>query len=114
MFSKGRIPPILEIGDAQPSEESPWWLFRRLELKVRQNQFNSQDVTTIWAVWARFQAELLDTAYRIAADARWLIDAGQDAGASQVLTEYMNRNVDRMLTTLRDMLARTAKSQQGI
>ena len=111
MFSEGRIPPILEIGDAQLSEESPWWLFRRLELKVREDQFNSQDVTTIRAIWARFQVELLDTAYRIAADARRLIDAGQDAEASQVLTGYMNRNVDRMLTTLRDMLARTAKSQ---
>ena len=35
MFIEGELPQVLAIGDETPSDNSPWWLFRQLSLKLR-------------------------------------------------------------------------------
>lgn len=45
------------------------------------------------------------SAYPLAIDAKRMIDAGDEAGAQQRLTAYMQDNVDRMLATTEDLIA---------
>ena len=107
MFIEGQVPQVLSIGNAQPSDESPWWLFRALERSVRQgDEFDTQLIGAIRHSWASLQEELLGSAYAIATEGRELIDSGRREEASKMLTEYMNGNVNRALSVVRDLLAR--------
>ena len=107
MFIEGQVPQLLSVGGASPSNESPWWLFRALERRVRHgDQFDSQLVDDIRSTWAQLQEELLASAYQIATECKELIDSGQRETASRLLTEYMGCNVDRALSLAREMLAR--------
>ena len=107
MFIEGQVPQVLAVGTAQPSDESPWWLFRALERRVRRgDQFDTQAIDAIRSTWARLQEELLESAYRIATEGQELIDSGQRERASKMLTEYMNCNVNRALSIAREMVAR--------
>ena len=107
MFIEGQVPKVLSVGTARPSDESPWWLFRALERSVRRgDQFDSPSIDAIRFTWTRLQEELLESAYQIATEGQALIESGQRERASKMLTEYMNRNVDRALSLAREMLAR--------
>ena len=107
MFIEGQVPPVLANGAAQPSDESPWWLFRALERSVRRgDQFDIESINTIRSTWAPLQEELLESAYGIATEGRELIDSGQREIASKILTEYMHCNVNRALPIAREMMAR--------
>lgn len=107
MFIEGQVPRVLSIGSAQPSDESPWWLFRALERSVRRgDRFDSEAIDTTRSTWNQLQEELLESAYQIAAEGQELIDSGKRDVASQMLTEYMSRNVNRALSLAREMLAR--------
>ncbi|NOZ28462.1 MAG: secernin-3 [Chloroflexi bacterium] len=105
VFIQGQIPAALTIGDAEPSDKSLWWLFRKLERAVRQDP-SGEAAAAVRAVWRGFQDKLLETAYQIAAEARQMIDAGRDEEAAQKLTDYMHRNVQQAQSTLQDMLTR--------
>ncbi len=107
MFIEGQVPQALSIGTAQPSDESPWWLFRSLERSVRRgDEFDTQLINATRRSWASLQDELLGSAYEIATKGRELIDSGRREDASKMLTEYMSRNVNRALSVAREMLAR--------
>jgi secernin len=107
VFIEGQLPTVLAVGSEQPSDDSPWWLFRDLERSVRRgDQFDADGIAEIRSTWAEFQEELLDSAYRIAAEARERLDAGQEQYAYQILSRYMNRNLERALSTVREVLTR--------
>jgi hypothetical protein len=50
--------------------------------------------------WATIQSELFASAYQLAVEGKRLIDEGQLAAASQLLTDYMANNTRRMLSEL--------------
>ena len=106
-FIEGQVPQVLAVGGAQPSDESPWWLFRALERRVRRgDEFDSQSIDAIRSTWAPLQEELFESAYQIASEAKELIDSGHEDKASRMLTGYMSHNVSRALSIARDTLAR--------
>ena len=102
VFNEGDLPLVLGIGEARPSDESPWWLFRSLSRHAR-----ADPETRIPAVrerWAKFQAQLFETTYEVAREGRRLIDEGQARRASHMLTEYMEENALTMLAILSETL----------
>ena len=108
MFIEGELPSVLAIGSEHPSDESPWWLFRRLSLKSRSDTIGP--ISTIQERWKRFQKCLFESAYKMAKTGRELIDDQRQTEAKQLLTEYMAGNVKVMLKTVREMLAGASTS----
>ncbi len=101
IFVEGELPAVLSVGGGTPDDESPWWRFHKL---------------TTWALaeagtrgplvqekWAPLQAQLLETAYPVAAEGRRLLDMGRSDEAEALLSAYMAGNVATVLGTLRQM-----------
>lgn len=74
LFVEGDLPPVLALGEAEPREESPWWLFHRLNHAARAE--SETGVATVREQWAGFQKRLLESAYEVAREARRLLDNG--------------------------------------
>jgi dipeptidase len=103
IFIEGDLPPSLSIGGATATDDSPWWLFYRLNLAVLQEPAARAPI--VRERWAPLQRQLLTTAYDVAGQGRRLIDDGQDAEAQRLLTGYMAANTESMLRTMVQLLA---------
>ncbi len=103
VFLQGTPPERLAIGGQHPTEDSPWWRFLRLAHLAREDA--PHRVAEIRSRWAALESDLMISAYPLAIDAKRMIDAGDEAGAQQRLTAYMQDNVDRMLATTEDLIA---------
>ena len=108
MFIEGKLPEVLAIGDETLSDDSPWWLFRQLSLKLRLEE--PELIPVVQAKWRELQTQLFTTAYEIAKEGKFLIERGCENTANQLLTRYMAENVDTMLGTVRGMLSGVEQS----
>ena len=108
MFIEGELPQVLAIGGEVPSDESPWWIFRQLSLKLRLEE--PSQIPTVQAKWRELQPQLLTTTYEIAEEGKFLIERGCENTANQLLTRYMAENVEMMLGTVRGMLSGVEQS----
>ena len=108
MFIEGKLPEGLAIGDETLSDDSPWWLFRQLSLKLRLEE--PELIPVVQAKWRELQTQLFTTAYEIAKEGKFLIERGCENTANQLLTRYMAENVDTMLGTVRGMLSDVEQS----
>ena len=102
IFIQGDLPPSLSIGSATITDDSPWWLFYRLNLAVLENQ--EERTPMVRARWARLQGQMLTDAYDVAKQGRRLIDSDQGAEAYRLLSEYMAGNTKLMLQTVAELL----------
>ncbi|MDP3061653.1 MAG: C69 family dipeptidase [Chloroflexota bacterium] len=109
-FIEGTLPPALAVGDKAPSNDSLWWLFRKLERRVRRERDAGcpEAVESVRVAWRSIEDDLLSSAYRVASDARHMMDKGRAEEASLMLTEYMDRNLKRVLTTVHELLGERA------
>lgn len=101
-FTIGSLPAVLALGDASPSDESPWWLCHRLNYAAR--RAGEEAVEEVRQGWAGLQEELFGSAYAIAVEARELIDGGREGEAESRLSAYMENNTTRMLDTAHSLL----------
>ena len=109
VFIEGRIPSELSVGDAVPADGSPWWLFRDLEKRTRRDEgFNEAAVSMLSSVWLGIQEDLIASAYDIASRAREVMDDGRDEAGAQMLTDYMQRSTDRVLSIARQLTPQKA------
>jgi dipeptidase len=102
VFIEGTLPAPLVNGGAEPTDDSPWWLFHRLSRVAR-----AEPVARIPAVrhrWAALQSRLFDSASSVATEGRRLLDAGRKAQAEEMLTAYMAENVTVALREAAEML----------
>ena len=108
-FSEGRLPQVLSVGDGQPSDDSPWWLFRQLEKSTRRgHDFDEETVNAIRGEWAPVQNDLIDSAYEIAVEGSRLMEQGESAKAVELVTGYMESNTALVLGKAKELLSRTA------
>lgn len=113
-FSNGRVPVVLGVGGEEPSDDSPWWLFRQLEKSTRRGlDFDEDTVEAIRAEWAPVQSDLIESAYKIASEGSRLIQKGQSAKAAELTTGYMDSNAALVLEKIREILSRTASMAVG-
>lgn len=108
IFIEGQIPPILSLGGAEFDAKSLWWLFRMLESVVRKDTTGDTG-KAVRTTWQKFEEEFKITAYEIAEEAKKTFHAGQCEQASRMLTEYMNHNLDKVLSALRGFLSKALK-----
>ena len=102
IFIEGDLPPALSVGGATATDDSPWWLFYRLNLAVLEKQ--EERVPVVRERWARLQRQLLTVAYDVAGQGRRLIDDDLGAEAHRLLTKYMAANTESMLQTVVQLL----------
>lgn len=102
MFIEGTLPAVLANGGAEPSDDSPWWLFHRLSRAVRAEP--AVRVPMVRLRWGQLQSRLFDTASSAAHEGKRLIDEGQQDAAAAMLTEYVGENVSVALRTAAEML----------
>jgi len=108
MFIEGELPQVLAIGDETPSDDSPWWLFRQLSLKLRLEA--PELLPTVQAKGPKFQTQRCTTAYEIAKEGKFLIERGCENTANQLVTRYRAENVEAMLGTVRGVLSDVEQS----
>lgn len=104
-FVEGTIPSALSIGGREPSDNSPWWTFYRLTHSgLREGADRRAEIRD---AWRSLQAELLESAYEVAAQGRELLDSGDTAEVQDLLTGYMATNFGRAMAKARDLLGST-------
>jgi secernin len=103
IFSEGELPALLTRGGATPSDDSPWWLFYRLNRAVMSAPNDLAPL--VRQRWQAQQDELFATAYELAAHGRQLIDEGQRNEAARLLTAYMAGNAAQMMTLVTALVA---------
>jgi dipeptidase len=101
VFIEGALPSVLSVGDAEPSDDSPWWQFHRLSRAARAE--GEKGVAFVQERWADFQDSLFESAYEVAREARRLIGEEQEDAAHQLLTRAMDENVREMLERAEEM-----------
>ena len=112
VFLEADLPPILAQGGQRQKDDpdSPWWRFHQLNTIARQG--GPAAVSAVRQRWGQLQNQWMDSAYKIAAAGKRLIDADQSEVAAAQLTVYVDENVKRMLKVL-DELSETAESRVG-
>lgn len=109
IFIEGHLPAVLTLGDATPSEESPWWLFHKLNHLVLNG--TPDGAAQVRARWQPIQAALFTSAQIIAHQAKQLLDDGHSAEATTRLTAYMAANATQMINTVRALHAELAEQR---
>ena len=104
VFIEGDLPAALSIGAATHSDDSPWWLFHRLNHAARRE--GARGIATVREQWAEFQRRLFDSAYPMARQARQLLEDGSAQEAKRLLTTAMNENCAEMMARAAGMLKR--------
>lgn len=109
IFIEGQLPPVLTLGDATPSADSPWWLFHKLNQLVLTGAPDAANRVRVR--WQPFQETLLASAHEIAHQAKQLLDEGRAAEATAHLTRYMAANAAQMVETVQALHAELAEEK---
>lgn len=109
IFIEGQLPPVLTLGDATPSADSPWWLFHKLNHMVMTGAPEAAD--RVRARWQPLQTALFTSAHEIAHHAKQLLDEGRTTEATTRLTDYMAVNVKQMIATVRALHTELAEQR---
>lgn len=105
-FSEGQLPTVLARGDAEPSDDSPWWRFHQL---ARLARTQPDAIPAICAHWSAWQKQLVTSAAEIAVAGRRLLDAGQEMETARMLSDYMAANTSIMLEGVSELLRGAAE-----
>ena len=99
------MPATLSNGAAVFDNQSPWWLFRELEKRVRTNgRLDNEKALTVRKEWKSFQLILIDSAYKIASNAKNLEEDQKSSEASMIIEEYTSSNLNRALEIVNGLL----------
>jgi dipeptidase len=101
VFIEGELPAGQSIGGKAPSGESPWWLFHNAAQSGMAE--GPERRAQIRAAWKPLQAELLESAYDIAARGGEMVALGRADEAAKLTTEYMGENFGRMMDVARSL-----------
>ena len=105
IFGIGNMPATLSKGAAVFDNQSPWWLFRELEKRVRTNgRLDNEKALTVRKEWKSFQLSLIDSAYKIASHAKKMQEDQKSSEASMIIEEYTSSNLNRALEIVNGLL----------
>ena len=107
LYIEGDIPKALTQAGPEFSEDSVWWLFKKLGECVATDF--ADHTPRVQKVWFDFESEFFDKALAIeneVKDRQGNGDGAEDAGAR--LTRFMQDNLDVVLSSLRELTAEFA------
>ncbi len=103
LYIDGEIPPALTRAGSEFSDDSVWWLFRRLDEYVAEDY--RERTPLVQDVWTELESAFRREAADVEAEAEALQSKGRHAQASSRLTQFMNEDLDKVLAALRELLA---------
>ena len=101
IFLEGDLPNILTIGDATPCDESPWWLFHKLNQLVLHGPEDA--AALVRTHWQPLQDELFASVHELARQATALMDDGRRQEVVTELSHYMAQNAERMVEVIKEL-----------
>lgn len=109
IFIEGHLPVSLTVGDAIPNDDSPWWLFHKLNHLVLNGPPAAAHL--VRTRWQPLQDELFASAHAVAAQAKHLLDNDHTQEATAHLTHYMADNAAQMIATIKALHIELAKQK---
>jgi dipeptidase len=106
LYVEGKIPLALTRAGARFSEDSVWWLFKRLGDSVAQD-FAGR-TPRVQGVWNGLETEFALNSAEIEAEAEMLRSRGETEQVSSFLSRFMDDTLDKVLIRLRDLTAELA------
>ncbi len=103
LYVDGEIPGALTKAGSQFSETSVWWLFKKLGECVAED-FAGR-TPRVQEVWTELETVFQEKAAGVEAEAETLCRSGKSDAARSSLSRFMDESLDRVLTSLRQMLA---------
>jgi len=95
VYLSGAIPAALACGGEEPSSDSAWWTFKRLQDAASADPERTTPI--VRAGWAEFEKQLERARLVAEANARGAASAGERDRAAQDVTEFMDWAVDAAL-----------------
>lgn len=102
LYIDGEIPPALTRAGSEFSDDSVWWLFKRLSEYVAEDY--GERTPRVQDVWAGLENAFRRGAADVEAEAERLRSKGRHGQASSRLTQFMNENLGEVLSALRELL----------
>jgi dipeptidase len=103
LYVDGEIPGALTKAGSQFSETSVWWLFKKLGECVAEDFAGK--TPRVQEVWTELETVFQEKAAGVEAEAEKLRSQGEPDGARSSLSRFMDESLDRVLTSLHQMLA---------
>ncbi|UCD57513.1 MAG: C69 family dipeptidase [Candidatus Hydrogenedentota bacterium] len=103
LYIDGGIPSALMRAGAEFSEDSVWWLFKRLDESVAMDV--GARTPGVQAVWTELETEFRRKGADVEAEAHALQSKGETEQARSCLTKFMAENLEEVLARLRRLLA---------
>ncbi len=101
-YVDGELPPALGRGGEHPSDDSPWWLFKRLLGRVERDW--ERHAPRVRETWDDFERRIASRAAAVEGEALEHRTRGQHDAATVLLTQFMADNVAEMLDCLRSLI----------
>ena len=102
LYVEGEIPLALTCAGSEYSEDSVWWLFKRLDECVEKDFAGKSP--RVQAVWSQAETEFSKKSITVEAEAKTLRADGKTEQARSCLTQFMEENLDLVLTRLQELL----------
>jgi len=103
LYIEGEIPKPLTQAGAGFSEDSVWWLFKKLSERVAED-FAGR-TPRVQEEWLELESDFFDKAAALEGEVASLNADGETAKINSRLTQFMEDNFDEVLSRLRGMLA---------
>ena len=103
LYIEGEIPEALTQAGPEFSDDSVWWLFKKLNEAVAEDYAGR--TPRVQKVWGALEEDFREKAASIEAEAGEMRSRGEAERARSNLTRFMKENLDRVLSELREMLS---------
>jgi secernin len=104
VYLDGVIPSALARGGSEPTDDSAWWTFQRLEIAAEKDP--EQHTPVLREAWVEFEDWVESERVRVEAGATSALRAGDADGSSQLLSDFMARAVEEALKRAEQLRAR--------
>jgi secernin len=105
LYIEGEIPETLTRAGSAFSEDSVWWLFKKLGERVAEDY--AERTPHVQKVWFELETEFFEKAVAVEKEVRDLQGNG-DGEAAARLSQFMQDNLDTVLMRLRELTAELA------
>ncbi|RJP68214.1 MAG: secernin-3 [Candidatus Abyssobacteria bacterium SURF_17] len=108
LYIDGEVPPMLTRAGSEFSEDSAWWLFKKLGEYVAENYEKRTPI--VQSAWGLLEAEFLRKSIEVEAEAAALCASGQSDRGRTCLTRFMSENLDKILAKLPELSVQFARA----
>ena len=111
LYIDGEVPQPLTRAGSEFSDDSIWWLFKKLDDCVSEDF--AEKTPRVQEAFGKIEADFLARTGNVEAEAAALRSSESVEYSRSCLTRFMNENLDTAIATLRDLLAEFGEAPIG-